>query len=323
MNTEKLKDEVSKRARIIDRAIEEFLPLKEPEGLYRATRHLFKAGGKRLRPVISLIVSEALDKDYRKILPAAVAIETIHNFTLIHDDIMDRDEMRRGVKTVHVLWGEPTAILAGDTLFSEAFHLLTYCDVESSNLVRGARMLADVCVKICEGQYLDMSFEERDRVSEEEYIEMVTKKTSVLIAASCALPAVLFGEYDEITAALWDFGIYAGIGFQIHDDVLDLTGREKTGKDWGSDIVEGKKTLIAIKAFEDGYVPEIFGKGKASLEEIEEAVRILEENGAIDYASKKAVEYVEKGKDRLKVLPDSEAKSLLMEIADYLVRREY
>ena len=320
---ERLKEEISKRSQIVEKAIAELLPEKEPEGLYKATRHLLRAGGKRLRPVMSLIVAEALGKDVEKILPAAVAIETIHNFTLIHDDIMDRDELRRGVKTVHVLWGEPTAILAGDTLFAEAFYLLTLCDVEAENLVRASRMLAEVCVKICEGQFLDMSFEEREMVSEAEYIEMVTKKTSVLIAASCSIPAILLGESEEVVNALWDFGISCGIGFQIHDDVLDLVGRDKTGKDWGSDLVEGKKTLIAIKAFRDGNIPEIFGKRKASPEEIEEAVRMLKEKGAIDYASSKAEEFVERGKEKLNVLPDSEAKRLLIEIADYLIKREY
>jgi geranylgeranyl diphosphate synthase type I len=323
MSELRLKEEISRRSEIVEKAIAELLPEKEPEGLYKATRHLLKAGGKRLRPVMSLIVAEALDRDYRKILPAAVAIETVHNFTLIHDDIMDRDEMRRGVKTVHVLWGEPTAILAGDTLFAEAFYLLSLCEVNAENLVRASRMLADVCVKICEGQFLDMSFESREMVGEEEYIEMVTKKTSVLIAAACSMPAVLFGERDEIVNALWDFGVSCGIGFQIHDDVLDLIGGEKTGKDWGSDLVEGKKTLIAIKAFEDGIMPEIFGKGKATAEEIREAVRILREGGAIDYASSKAEEYVEKGKRKLEVLPESKAKKLLMEIADYLIKRDY
>jgi geranylgeranyl diphosphate synthase type I len=236
---------------------------------------------------------------------------------------LESDETRRGVKTVHTLWGEPTAILAGDTLFSEAFYIMTFCNVDSESLIKGMRLLADVCVKICEGQYMDMSFEERDMVSEEEYIEMVKKKTSVLIAASCSLPAILFGEKEEVVSALWDFGVLSGIGFQIHDDVLDLVGKEKTGKDWGSDIVEGKKTLIAIKAYEKGCIPEIFGKGKASKDEIERAVRMLEENGAIAYASQKAMEFVNRGKERLNILPPSPAKDLLISIADYLVTREY
>jgi|Deesub1362A_J573_1020465.scaffolds.fasta_scaffold00053_61 geranylgeranyl diphosphate synthase type I len=318
-----LKREIFKRSEIIEKAIREYLPLKNPEGLYKATRHLLKAGGKRLRPVISLIVSEALLKDYTKIIPAAVAIETIHNFTLIHDDIMDRDDMRRGVPTVHRLWDEPTAILAGDTLFAEAFYLLTLCEVESDNLVKATRMFADVCVKICEGQYLDMSFENKEMVDEDEYIEMVTKKTSVLIAASSAVPAVLFGEDEKTINALWDFGIMCGIGFQIHDDVLDLVGKDKTGKDWGSDLLEGKKTLIIIKAFQEGMVPEIFGKKKASPDEIEEAVRQLQDCGAIEYASSKANEYVREGKKKLDVLPDTDAKKILLDLADYLIKREY
>ncbi len=318
-----IKNEVAKRAEIINRSIEEFLPIREPEGLYKACRHLIRAGGKRLRPVLSLISAEALGKDWRNILPAAIAIETIHNFTLIHDDIMDRDEMRRGVPTVHKLFGEATAILAGDTLFAEAFKILTKCNVKPENLVKAVDMLADVCIKICEGQFLDMSFESRDFVSEEEYIDMVEKKTAVLIACSCSMPAVLFGEKEEIVEALWNFGLLSGIGFQIHDDVLDLIGGEKIGKDWGSDLVEGKKTLVVIKAMEMGVEIEIFGKGKATKEEIAKAVQKLKDCGAIDYASKKAKEFVEKGKEHLKILPDSEAKRLLIAIADYLVTREY
>ncbi|AEA46623.1 polyprenyl synthetase family protein [Archaeoglobus veneficus] len=317
-----IKEEVLKRSEIINRAISEYLPVKEPEGLYNAARHLINAGGKRLRPVMCLISAEAVGGDVESVIPAAVAIETIHNFTLIHDDIMDRDELRRGVPTVHVAYDEPTAILAGDTLFAEAFKILSSCNVEAENLVKASRMLADVCIEICEGQYLDMSFEKREKISESEYLEMVRKKTAVLIASACAMPAVLFGM-DSYAKALWNFGIYSGIGFQIHDDVLDITGKDKIGKDWGSDIVEGKKTLIMIKAMELGVEIEIFGRGSASVEEIEEAVEKLKECGALDYARQKAQEYVERGKRELDVLPDSKAKSLLIELADYLVTREY
>ncbi len=315
-------EEIKKRAEEINRAINELLPVRDPETLYFASRHLIKAGGKRLRPVLTLISAEAIGRDWRRILPSAIAIETIHNFTLIHDDIMDRDEMRRGVPTVHKLYGEPIAILAGDTLFAEAFKILAKCDVDSRNIVRAMEMLADVCIKICEGQYMDLSFEKRDYISEEEYLRMVEKKTAVLIACSCSIPAVLFDE-RRFVEPLWNFGFYCGIGFQIHDDVLDLIGKDKIGKDWGSDLVEGKKTLVILKAMEMGIKIEIFGKKKARREEIEEAVRKLEECGAIEYASKKAKEFVEKGKSYLKALPDSEAKNLLKEIADYLITREY
>ncbi len=315
-----LKEEIAKRAEIINKAIEELLPEKEPVGLYKAARHLIRAGGKRLRPVISLLTAEALGKDYRKIIPAALSIETIHNFTLVHDDIMDRDEMRRGVPTVHRVYGEATAILAGDTLFAEAFKLLTTCDVESEGIRKATEMLSEVCIKICEGQYYDMSFEERESVSEEEYLKMVELKTGVLIAASAALPAVLFGESEEVVKALWDYGILSGIGFQIQDDLLDLT--EETGKDWGSDLLKGKKTLIVIKAFEKGVKLKTFGKERADVSEIREDIEKLKECGAIDYAANMARKMAEEAKRKLEVLPESRAKETLTELTDFLVTRK-
>ncbi|MFN3383652.1 MAG: polyprenyl synthetase family protein [Archaeoglobaceae archaeon] len=310
--------EIQKRAKIVDEAIAELLPEKEL-GLYKAARHLIKAGGKRIRPVIAMLVCEAMGEDYRKIMPAIVAIEAIHNFTLIHDDIMDRDEMRRNVKTVHKVFGEATAILAGDTLFAEAFSLLAKCDVDAFNINKAVEIFADVCVKICEGQFMDISFESR-MVSEEEYMEMVKLKTGALIAASASLPAILFGRSDFFQS-LWDYGIYAGIGFQIYDDVLDLTS-EEIGKDWGSDIVKGKKTLVVIKAFEKGVNLETFGKEKAKLEDIKRDVEKLRNCGAIDYAIKRAREFVEIAKRNLEVLGDSESRRVLESLTDFFVERK-
>ena len=235
---------------------------------------------------------------------------------------MDEDEFRRGVKTVHTIYGVPTAILAGDTLFAEAFKIMSYCEVKSENLVDGMRRLAEVCVEICEGQQMDIEFEERDFVSEEEYLEMVRKKTSVLIALSSSIPAILFGE-KKYESALWNFGINAGIAFQIKDDILDLLGKDKIGKDWGSDLVEGKKTLIVIKAFEEGVELESFGKGKAEIEAIERDVKKLMECGAIEYAENKAIEYLNKAKRELEVLKDNEGRRLLEALAEFFVKREY
>lgn len=315
-----LKDEIEKRAEIINEAIREYLPELKPEELYSAARHLIKAGGKRLRPVISLLVAEALGEDYRKILPAAVSVETIHNFTLVHDDIMDRDYMRRGVPTVHRVYGEAIAILAGDTLFAEAFNLIAKCDVEAKNIVRAVEVLSDVCIKICQGQYMDMSFEKRDVISEDEYLEMVELKTGTLIAASSSLPPILLGKDEEIIKNLWEYGIRAGIAFQIHDDVLDLT--QETGKDWGSDLVKGKKTIIVIKAFKDGIELETFGRQKASKDEISRDIERLKECGAVEYATRKAAEYAEEAKRKLEVLPNSDAKKILVELTDYFVSRK-
>ncbi len=317
-----MKEVISKRAKIVNDAIWKFCKIREPKELYEASYHLIRAGGKRIRPVLTLLCCEAIGKDWKAIIPSAVAIELIHNFTLIHDDIMDRDDYRRGVKTVHKLFGEPTAILAGDTLFAQAFEVLTKCEVEPSNIIRAFDVVADVCIKICEGQYMDMDFENRDDVSVNDYLEMIRKKTAVLIACSCSLPAILYGE-EKYKDALWNFGLNCGIGFQIHDDVLDVVGGEKIGKDWCSDLVEGKKTIVYLKAKEMGIEIEIFGKGKASNEEKKRAVEKLKECGAIDFASKMAREFVEIGKNYLDVLPDSNAKKILLSLADYLITREY
>lgn len=315
-------NEIKRRSEIINKAINDFVKVGNPKGLYDASLHLIKAGGKRLRPVLTLLCCEAIGRDWRNILPSAVAIELIHNFTLIHDDIMDRDDYRRGVPTVHRLFGEPTAILAGDTLFAKAFEVLAKCKVSPENLVKAVEVTANVCVKICEGQYMDMEFEKREDVSVDDYLKMVEKKTAVLIACSCSLPAILYGE-EKYVKPLWNFGFNCGIGFQIHDDVLDLIGGEKIGKDWCSDLVEGKKTIVYLKAKEMGVKIDIFGKGRASDNEKRRAVEKLKECGAIDFASKMAKEYVERGKKYLDALPDSNAKEILLCLADYLVTREY
>ncbi|MCS7119352.1 MAG: polyprenyl synthetase family protein [Archaeoglobaceae archaeon] len=310
--------EIQKRAGIVDEALKNYLPEKELE-LYKAARHLIKAGGKRLRPVIAMLICEVMGEDYRKIMPAIVAIEAIHNFTLIHDDIMDRDVMRRNVKTVHTLYGEPIAILAGDTLFAEAFSLITKCEVEDKNIKRAVEVIADVCIKICEGQFMDISFE-RDMANEKEYLEMVELKTGVLIAASASLPAILFGRY-ELFQTLWEYGINAGIGFQIHDDVLGLIG-EDIGKDWGSDLVRGKKTLVVIKAFEKGVKLESFGKKIVNFEEIKRDVEKLKTCGAIDYARAKAKEYIKIAKKNLFKLDENEGRKILEALTDFLVERK-
>ncbi len=323
-NMSALLDEIKKRSEIIDRAIEKYLPIDEPEELYKASRHLIKAGGKRLRPVTVLISTEAIEGNTDIVIPAAIAIETIHNFTLIHDDIMDNDTYRRGVPTVHTKWDVPTAILAGDTLFAEAFRILCKSSASPDKVVSAVNMLSDVCVKICEGQQMDMEFEKRTDVSEEEYMEMIRKKTAVLYAASSSIGPVLNGVDDKTVRAMWNYGEKVGMGFQIYDDVLDLIGnRDKLGKDWGSDLVQGKKTLVAIHALNRGVNLEVFGRGKASEDEIERDVQRLRDSGSIDYALKIARSLVDEGISSLDVLDDNPGKKLLIELAEFLITREY
>ncbi len=317
-------EELTKRAKIVSEAIDELLPVVHPGGLYEASRHLVDAGGKRLRPSMLLMAAEAVGGDPSALASAAVSIELVHNFTLIHDDIMDNAALRRGRPSVHTLWGTSGAILAGDTLYSKAFQILGITPSEPSKLLASMDVLSKTCTAICEGQWLDIEFEYRSRVSEAEYMEMIEKKTGVLYGASASMGAILAGASNEVADALDLFGRLTGMGFQIQDDVLDLTAPENVlGKRRGGDIMEGKKTLIMIHAMDHGVAVEAFGKKDATPQEIEKALSALEKSGSIEYARNRAVELVENGKRALDILPQTPIKALLLGLADYMIRRKY
>lgn len=317
-------DELKKRSVFVDKGIEDMLPISQPDKLYEAARYLPTAGGKRLRPNVVILSAEAVNSDLKTVLPAAVAVELIHNFTLMHDDIMDKDDVRRGMPATHVKWGEAGAILAGDTLYSKAFEIVSSMDNDPKRIVKCVSILSKACTDICEGQWLDVEFGEHTIVSEDAYIEMVEKKTGVLYAASCQVGALLGGASYELAHKFYEFGRLIGIGFQIYDDVLDIvTPEEILGKIRGSDIMEGKKTIIAIHAFNNGINVEIFGKGKASKGQLEKAIKQLEDSGSIEYAMNVALSYIKQGKAQLDGLEDSEAKQILLAIADYMIKRAY
>jgi len=319
-----LERELEKRATMVSGAIEKYLPVVHPCGLYEAGRHLIDSGGKRLRPSMLLLAAEAAGGDAVALAPAAVSIELIHNFTLIHDDIMDNADVRRGRDAVHKRWGVSGAILAGDTLYSKAFQVLGMTPAEPNRILGAMNVLSWTCTAICEGQWLDLEFETRDRVSESEYMEMIEKKTGVLYGASACMGAILSGASPETAKKLDEFGRLTGMGFQIQDDVLDLTAPEKIlGKRRGGDLIEGKKTLIMIHALAHNVAVDVFGQKDASAEDIEKAIKMLEESGSIEYARSKAEALVERGKDSLKVLSDSSARAMLLKLADYMIRRRY
>jgi geranylgeranyl diphosphate synthase type I len=308
----------------VDEAINVLLPVQKPVGLYEASRHIVQAGGKRLRPAVLLASTEAVGGDVKKAIPAAVAVELMHTFTLVHDDIMDNDPVRRGLPAVHTVWGEPGGILAGDTLYSKAIEIITAADNDPVRLLKAVNILSKTCVVVCEGQWLDIDFESRDSVSIEEYLEMIEKKTAVLFGAAAQIGAVCGGANAQVDQALYDFGRLVGLGFQIYDDVLDLvTPEEILGKRQGSDIFEGKRTLLMIHALEKGAKPRAFGKGSGTKEDIDEAIEVLTKSGSIDYVKKLAVSFVEEGKSKLSVLPDSSAKKLLSDMADYMLYRDF
>jgi geranylgeranyl diphosphate synthase type I len=337
-------DAVDSRRSLVDAALQEELPLAEPERLYEAARSIIVAGGKRLRPTMVLLVAEALadveplSEEYRSfpalsgppvdVMAAAVSIEIVHSFTLIHDDIMDDDEMRRGVPAVHEAYDDATAILAGDTLYSKGFETLLKTGAEPARNMAAIQMLAETCTRICEGQSMDVGFEGRSDVLQDEYTDMIERKTAVLYAAAAAVPAMVLGADDDTAEALYEYGRSVGQAFQIQDDVLDLTASSETlGKQRGSDLVEGKRTLITLHARDQGV--DVDGllatedPDAVTEDEIEAAVAELNRAGSIDFARERAQELVTLGKDHLEVLPDNEAHDTLAALADYLVERGY
>ena len=301
----------------ISKTIEEELSCIVPNNLQEASIYLTKAGGKMLRPALTLITSEAVGGSRDNSLKSAAAIELIHTFSLIHDDIMDDDDMRRGKPAVHKVWDENVAILAGDTLFSKAFEIIMNSDT-----------VADACVKICEGQASDMSFEDRYDVSEEEYLDMIFKKTGALIAAASKAGAIMGGANQEVIDAMYDYGRLIGLAFQIQDDYLDLASDEETlGKPIGSDIAKGKMTIIAIKALaasegeDNKKLLEILKDDNNSQEDIDMALDLFNKYGAIEYAKNVALENVASAKKVLEILPDSESKQMLFDLADFVLER--
>ena len=319
-----MEEELERRAALVTATIEKLLPVMHPRGLYEASRHLVDSGGKRLRPSMLLLAAEAAGGEALALAPAAVSIELVHNFTLIHDDIMDNADVRRGRPAVHKIWGQSGAILAGDTLYSKAFQVLGMTAASPERILGAMNMLSRTCTAICEGQWLDMEFESKDRVTENEYMEMIEKKTGVLYGASAGMGGLLAGASPEVVRALDEFGRLTGMGFQLQDDVIDLlTPEEVSGKRQGEDLIEGKKTLIMIHAFANDVVVPVFSKKDASAVEIFRSISILEGSGSIEYARSRAEEMVAQGKRALDVLPPSSATETLLELADYMIRRRY
>ena len=309
------------RLKEINEAIEAYLQNGEPRKLYQAMQHLPLAGGKRLRPILAIISCEAVGGNGKKAIPFGVALELIHTFTLVHDDIMDRDEERRGIPSVHKKFGEATAILAGDALFAKAFEVASEVKENVSILVKN---IATMAREICEGQQMDMSFEEMEEVSEESFLKMIEKKTAKMFEHAAYGGAIIGGGSDEETLALRSYGRNLGMAFQIWDDCLDVIGK-KIGKPVGSDIREGKKTLMFIHAQKTPYkekLAKLYGKKDATKEEINSVIEIFKEAGSLDYAKNKAFAFVNEAKKCLGKLKESNAKEELMKLADFAVKRE-
>ena len=320
----------SELMRIKDLVDEELRKLKSgldgPNDLIEASFHLILSGGKRVRPFILIKSSEIFGVSIDEAMPAAVAIELLHNFTLIHDDIMDRDEYRRGVKTTHIVYGEPVAIIAGDFLFSYVFYILSRSYPSEVGL-RLVDLYSNASNLICMGQTMDV-LPSKYIGSSKQYLEMIYMKTGALIEASAVAGGIIGGASKEDLDNLRVYGGKIGVAFQIADDILGVVGDPKvTGKPVGNDIRNGKKTILVLSALErmDGdsrrRFLEIFGNVDCDENDIQEAINLIVETGVIDDSREFMKRLYNESINALRALPDSNARDYLMEIAKFIIYR--
>jgi geranylgeranyl diphosphate synthase type I len=324
-----LQNELMKRTAMFNTYWQQYLPLKKPAMLYEASQHLPFAGGKRIRPFLTMISCESVSGDTQKALPFAAGLELMHNFTLVHDDIMDHSLLRRNLPAVHVKFGEPTAILAGDFLFAKSFEAVLGTSVDFSTYKQLQQDFINCVIAICEGQQLDMEFEQQKTVSEQEYLDMISKKTGALFELSGKGGGLIGGGNPQEVAALKTYGMALGLAFQIWDDYLDMSSTATTlGKDIGNDIRNGKKTLIAVHSLvhstgkEKKLLDDIFGNRNASEHDVRKVYDLFRELGSVEYAQQRALHYVNLAKDAITVLKPSDAKDLLHQLIDYTIQRE-
>ena len=300
----------------------------DPKKLYDAAAHLIVNGGKRLRPYMVIKSCQILKSKASNAMPAASAVEMVHNFTLVHDDIMDNDEMRHGVPTVHKKFGMPIAILAGDVLFSKAFQIITNSKLSASATTQLVSRLAKACVDVCEGQLLDVKMAEEKKIpSQAEYITMIGKKTAALFDVSCAMGAICATNKTKDISNLSSFGRNLGIAFQITDDLIGVMGDSKiTKKPVGNDLREGKKSLpilMAIKsakANDKKIILKAFGNSKISRKDLNKAVETIRSLGIEENVREQALKYAEKAEKSLESYSGS-AKMELIALLDFVVKR--
>jgi geranylgeranyl diphosphate synthase, type I len=324
-----LKNELAKRTEMFNTFWQQYLTLGKPKTLYEAARHLPFAGGKRIRPFLTMVSCESVSGDALKVLPFAAGLELMHNFTLVHDDIMDHSLLRRNLPTVHVKFGEPAAILSGDLLFAKSFEAILDATVDFQTYKELEKGFIDCVIAICEGQQQDMEFESRKTVSEKEYLGMISKKTGALFELSAKGGALIGGGNPEEVSRLTTYGMTLGLAFQIWDDYLDMSSDAVTlGKDIGNDIRNGKKTLIAVHslAYATGaqkkLLDDVFGNRSASEQDVKKVYDLFRELGSVDYARQRAIQYTKQAKDAIAILKPSDAKELLTQLIEYTIQRE-
>lgn len=309
--------------------LEKFSKVREPKNLYEPINYILKLGGKRLRPVLTLMTAEVFNYDYKKALDAALSIEVFHNFSLVHDDIMDDAPLRRGEETVHEKWDVNTAILSGDAMLIMAYQLFENYDPETFQAL--AKLFSKTALEVCEGQQYDVDFETRDDVTINEYLKMIEYKTAVLVGAAMKMGAIVAKASTEDQNRIYEFGRLLGIAFQLQDDYLDAFGNPETfGKQVGGDIIENKKTYLYLKAIavleasEKKQIEQLFS---VSLEDNHDKIETVKEffikSGSAEATKKEIENYTKKAFDVLEVLNISkEKKTILKQFGNTLMTRK-
>jgi len=320
--------QIEKNAKIVNKYLNSKLK-GNPKKLYDAAGHLIVHGGKRLRPYMVIRSCQILKGKVSNAMPAASAVEMVHNFTLVHDDIMDNDEMRHGVPTVHKKFGMPIAILAGDVLFSKAYQVITESKLSTNATTQLVSRLAKACVDVCEGQLLDVEMaQERKIPTQAEYITMICKKTAALFDVSCAMGAICATNKAKDISNLSSFGRNLGIAFQITDDLIGVMGDPKvTKKPVGNDLREGKKSLPILMAIklakgkDKKTILKAFGNSKVTRNDLNKAVDVIHSLGIEENVRKQALKYAEKADKSLASYTGS-AKTDLIALLDFVVKRD-
>jgi len=312
----------------VERYLRGFINEHKPQTLYTPAKYVLAAGGKRIRPVLTLLACEAVGGVAADAMHAGAGIEILHNFTLVHDDIMDHAQTRRGRLTVHKKWDENIAILSGDVLLGLAHRALLR--TKSTYIQEISKLFTESVITVCEGQSLDKEFETRHRVHVNEYLLMIEKKTGKLVSAATQIGALIGKATSAELEALRQFGEHVGRAFQLQDDLLDIVADEKEfGKVIGGDLVEGKKTFLLLEAMrrakgkEKKILQHVFTDGGVPRKQVPLFRRIYEETGAIDSAKKRIEIDITEAKNQLVVLPASTARETLRWMTEKLLNRTY
>ncbi len=308
--------------------LEEFTKQREPENLYNPVNYILKLGGKRLRPVLTLMAAEVFNCEYQKALDAALSVEVFHNFSLVHDDIMDDAPLRRGQETVHEKWDINTGILSGDAMLILAYQLFE--NYEATTFQALAKLFSKTALEVCEGQQYDIDFETRDDVTIPEYLKMIEYKTAVLVGAAMQMGAIVAQSSKEDQEGIYAFGKNLGIAFQLQDDYLDAFGDPKTfGKQVGGDIIENKKTFLYLKTLEFSnandklQLQHLFSINPTDAKDkIETVKQLFESSGASEATKEEIKKYTEKAFSVLEHLNISnENKAILKAFGEQLMNR--